>query len=124
EPHLEPYARRRLAHREQVVADREALRLHLGQRLQALGHREVDVAPARRSDVTRDTAAAPAEVVGGDDVAQQVEAELVLREGARVADPLALDRDRRLAEGLLQRDEAGRGPPVVHVATSRRAYAG
>src|SRR5206468_8390823 len=91
---------------------------------QTLRHREVDVAAVVGADVARNAARAPTEVVGADDVAQEVEAELVAREEARLANLLALDRHRRLPERLPDVDESRRSAPLAHVATSRRAYAG
>src|SRR5581483_7489134 len=122
-PHLEAHARGRPAQREQVVRDREALRLHLGHHLQSLRHREVDVASARGADVARDAATPPEQIVRRDDVREHLEAELVARVLAGLADALALDRDRRLAERFAFLDEAG-NRVVPHVATSRRSYAG
>src|SRR5436189_4922903 len=91
DPALEPGAWCALTQREQVVADGEALRLELGQHLESLGHGMHEVAAGRGSDVAGDALAAPAEVVGGDDVDTHVEAELVARVLARLADPLRLD---------------------------------
>ena len=121
--HLEPHPDGELLQRKQVVADGEALRLHLGKDLQSLRRREVDVAPVRRRDVTGDALAAPVQVVRSDEVAEHVEAELVACVRARFADARRLDRDRRLAERFLLVDEAGK-LAVAHVATCLRAHAG
>src|SRR5690348_14707165 len=123
-PALEARAWRSLAQREEVVADREALRLELGQHLEPLCHRMHEVAAARGADVAGDALAAPAEVVGRDDVDAHVEAELVARVLAGLADPLLLDRHRRHLGPLAVRDVAGNPRPVGHVATPTRSYAG
>src|SRR5439155_13040262 len=94
----------------------EALRLQLGQRLQALSRREVEVAPARGRDVAGDALAAPMEVVGRDEVDEHAEAELVARLLAGLADARRLDRDGRFTERFLLVDEAGQ-VAVLHVAT-------
>src|SRR5262245_30623942 len=77
DPALKPGAGRARTQREQVVADGEALRLELWKRLEPLRHGMHEVAARRRADVARDALAAPAEVVGADDVDAHVEAELV-----------------------------------------------
>src|SRR4029077_4690731 len=124
DPALEPYARRSLPQRQQVVADGESLRLELGQRLEPLRHRVHEVAAARGTDVARDADVGPAEVVGRDEVDAHVEAELVARVLARLADPLGLDRHSRHLGAVAVRDVAGHAAPVRHVATPLRSYAG
>src|SRR4051812_22161369 len=123
-PALQSGARSALPQREQVVADREALRLELGQHLEALRHRMHEVASARGADVAGDAFAAPAEVVGRDHVDADVEAELVARVLARLADPSRLDRHGRHVERAAMRDVARHAVPVGHVATPTRSYAG
>ena len=79
EPHLDAHAARGLAldEREQVVADREALRLALRQGLEPMRRGCVQVATPGGADVPGDAGAAPAEVVGRGDVREKVEALLV-----------------------------------------------
>src|SRR4029077_3293392 len=110
--------------REQVIADREALRLELGQRLEPLRHGVHEVPPRRGADVAGDTLAAPAEVVGRDEVDADVEAELVARVLARLADSLRLDGHGRHFGTIAVRDVARHAVPVSHVATPVRSYAG
>ena len=85
------------AQREQVVVDREALRLGLGQRLEALRHRPVEVAAAGGADVAGDALVAPVEVVGRRRCREEVEAVLVAQVLARLEEPRRLDDERRLA---------------------------
>src|SRR5207248_7886476 len=89
-PALEPGPRRAVPQREEVVADREALRLELGKRLEPLRHRMHEVAAARSAEVAGNALAAPAEVVGRHHVDADVEAELVARVLAGLADLLRL----------------------------------
>jgi hypothetical protein len=77
DPHLQAHAWCAAAEREQVVADGEAARLRPRQPLEPLRRGLVQVAPAGRADVAGDAFAGPAEVVGGGDVREEVEAELV-----------------------------------------------
>ena len=106
DPALQPRAGRPLPQREQVVADREAFRLDLGQGLEALRHRMHEVAAARGADVAGDALAAPAEVVGRDEVDAHVEAELVACVLAGLADLAGLDRHRRHLRAVPVRDVA------------------
>ena len=124
QPDLQPHARRTFLQREQVVADREALRLQFGQHLQSLRHRQVEVAPGRRADVAGDAFAAPAEVVGRRDVREETEVQLVAQVRGRFDELRRLDDNRHLAVLFLHPDEAGDLLPVGHVATDRRSYAG
>src|SRR5436190_2891358 len=77
DPDLQPHARRAGTDPEQVVADREPVRFWLRETLEALRRRLVQITAARRADVTGDTLCAPAEVVGGGNVREVVEAQFV-----------------------------------------------
>src|SRR6185312_16590782 len=77
DPDLQPYTRRSLAQRKQVVADREPLRLLARQALIALRRRLVQIPPRRWPDVARDAGLAPTQVVRRGEVGEKVEAELV-----------------------------------------------
>ncbi len=66
---------------------------------------------------------APAEVVGGRDVREEVEALLVAEVRARLDEPRGVDDERRLAVRLLRLDEAGHAVEA-HEATLRSSYAG
>src|SRR5215211_4184573 len=123
EPDLHAHARRALAHREQVVVDREALRLRRGQPLVTLRHRRVQVAPGRRPDVAGDAVAAPAQVIGRGDVREHVEAGLVPEVRARVDQRLRSDDERGLAVRLGALEEP-RHVAEVQDATPRISYAG
>src|SRR4029077_14976662 len=124
DPALEPYARRSLPQRQQVVADGESLRLELGQRLEPLRHRMNQVAAAGGPDVAREADVGPAEVVCRDEVDAHVEAELVACVLARPADLLRLDRHGRHLGAVPVGDIARHPRPVRHVATPLRSYAG
>src|SRR5262249_37609302 len=124
DPALQPRARRALPQPEQVIADGEPLRLVVGQHLESLGHRMHEVASARGPDVAGDALAAPAEIVGRDEGDAHVEAELVARVLARLADPPGLDRHRRHLGAVAARDVPGHAAPLGHVATPTRSYAG
>ena len=108
---------------EQVVADRESQRLRLRQPLVALRRGLVQVAAAGGADVTRDALRAPAEVVGGGDVREEVEAQLVTQVQRGLDQTRRVDDDRRLAVSLLNLDEPGY-TVVVQDATPRISYAG
>ena len=84
----------------------------------------MDVAAADRADVARDLLLAPAEVVGGGDVGEEVEAVLVAEERARLDEPGGVDDERRLAERLARLDDAGHAGVRRHSATPRISYAG
>ena len=93
DPDLQPHARRARAQPEQVVADREPLRLRLGQALVALRRQARSGRGRRRADVAGDAVRAPAEVVGGGDVGEEVEAELVTQVQRRVHQARRVDDD-------------------------------
>ncbi len=59
-----------------------------------------------------------------DEVDEHLEAELVARVRARVADVRGVDRDRGLAERLLLLDETGQRVVAHCEAASLRSYAG
>ena len=80
--------------------------------------------PDVRPDVARDLLLAPAEVVGGGDVAEEVEAVLVAEHGARLHEPRRVDDERRLAECLARLDHARDARVRRHSATPRISYAG
>src|SRR6266511_1397096 len=123
DPDLEAHACRPLPQRKQVVADGEAARLRPRQALEALRRRLVQVAPSGRADVTRDALAGPAEVVGGGDVGEEVEGEIVAEVAPRLRQARRVDDKRRLALGLTNLDEPGTAV-VVQLATPRSSYAG
>ena len=119
EPGLHAHAARVAADPEQVVGDREALRLRVRPPRVALRPGCVQVAPAARADVAGDARLAPAEVVGGREVGEHVEARLVAQVRARLHDPRRVDDERRLAERLAGRDEPGNGLVHAYSATPR-----
>jgi hypothetical protein len=98
-----------------VVRDREALRLGLGESLEALRAGRVQVAAGARADVAGDAAAAPAEVVGRGDVREEDVTLLVPEVLAGLAQAGGLDDERRLAVGLLGLEQ----PRNVQDATPR-----
>ena len=124
EPHLDAHARRLVVHAEEVVRDREPLRLGIRDAREPLRAGRVQVAPGGGADVPGDALLAPAEVVGRGDVAQDVEAVLVAQAGARLDQPRRVDDERRLAERLPRLDEAGNARVRGHSATPRISYAG
>jgi len=101
-----------------VIADGEAARLGPGQALEALRRRLVQVAAAWRADVTGDPFAAPAEIVGGGDVGEEVEAELVAQVARGFRQTGRVDDQCRLGLGLANFDEPGNAV-VVQDATPR-----
>ena len=101
-----------------MVADREALRLRLGERSEPLRGGEVEIASGGGADVAGDAAPAPAEVVGGGDVGEEREAVLVAEAGRRLDQPGRLDDDGRFAVGLANLDETGYSVPA-QLATPR-----
>ena len=66
----------------------------------------VEVAARRRADVPGDALLAPAEVVRGGDVAQEVEPLLVAEVRARLDEACRVDDEGRLAECLARLDDA------------------
>ena len=83
-----------------------------GQGLEALGHRQVEVAAGRRCRCTRRRPCpAPAEVVGGRDVREEVEPLLVAQVGAGLEQRRRLDDERRLAVALLDALDARESRP-------------
>src|SRR5581483_1847657 len=124
EPHLQPHARRAFLEPQQVVVHREALRLRRRQARVTLRAGGVQVAPGGGTDVAGDALLAPAEVVGGGDVREEAEVELVAEVEARLAQPRGVDDERRLAVRLLRLDEARDARVVVQEATPRISYAG
>ena len=106
--------------RQEVVADGEASRLEPRQGLEPLRRGQVEVAAGGGADIAGDALAAPAEVIGRDDVCEHVEPELVAGVQAGVAEPLTLDDHGRLAVRLACFHEAGHLRPV-HVATCLRS---
>jgi hypothetical protein len=123
DPRLQAHARGALSEREQVVADREALRLRLGKTLESLRRRLVDVATAGGGEVAGDTLAAPAEVIRRGDVGKEVEAQLATEMARRLDQPRRVDDERRLAMRLANLDQP-RGALEVQEATPRSSYAG
>jgi hypothetical protein len=101
-----------------VVVHREALRLRLRRALEPLRAGPVQVAPGGVADVARDPALAPAEVVGGGDVREEVEALLVAQVRARLDEPSGVDDERGLAVRLARLDET-RNAFVGQEATPR-----
>src|SRR5688572_19253042 len=99
---------------EQVVGDREAVRLRVGLRGEAPRAGLVDVAPAGIAPVAGHPRAVPAEVVGGAHVGEEVEACLVAEPERGLAQALALDDDGRLAVTLLLLDEPGNAVELRH----------
>src|ERR671930_1577341 len=123
DPHLEAEPRCARPQRQQVVVHRDALRLQLGDDLEALRRRPVEVAAGRRADVARDALLPPAEVVRRGDVGEEGEAVLVAEVERRLDEPVGLDGHRLLAVRLLLRHVAGHVLPA-HEATPRTSYAG
>ena len=123
EPDLNPDDRRARPDREQVVVDGEPRRLRLGRSCVPLSAQRVDVAAGRRAVVAGDLAFAPAEVVDGCDVGQEVEALLVAQVRARLDDPGRVDDERRLAVRVLALYQA-RYAFEGQEATPRISYAG
>src|SRR5581483_9959620 len=118
DPDLHAHAWRALAQGEQVVADREPLRLRRRQPLEALRRGHVQIAAPGGADVAGDGALAPAEVVGRRDVGQEAEALLVAEVPGRFDEPARLDDERRLAVRLAGLDQPG-DFLVAQLATSR-----
>ena len=123
EPNLNPDDRRARPEREQVVVDGEPRRLRLGGASEALRAQRIDVAPRRGAVVAGDLALAPAEVVDGRDVGQEVEALLVAQVRTRLDDPGRIDDQRGLAVRVLALDEPGYTFERQE-ATPRISYAG
>jgi hypothetical protein len=71
-----------------------------------LGAHGIEVAARAGSVVAGDPALAPAEIVDGRDVGQEVESLFVAEVRARLGDPRRVDDERRLAVGVLALDEA------------------
>ena len=90
----------------------------------ALRHRLVEVAPVARAEVAGDTRVAPAEVVGGRDVREEVEALIVAEVETGLDDPGGIDDQRRLAVRFPCLDQPGDGCVQAHSATPRISYAG
>jgi hypothetical protein len=92
-----------------VVVDREALRLRLGQLRETPRAGIVEISSLRGADVPGDVAgsARPAEVVGGGDVREEVEAGLVPKVQARLAQARRVDDERRLIVGIPSLDQPG-----------------
>ena len=123
EPDLDADGRRPFPDGEQVVVDREPRRLGLRRPRVALRAQRVDVAPGRGAVVAGDRALAPAEVVDGRDVGQEVEALLVAQVRARLEEPSGVDDERGLAVRILALDEP-RDSFERQLATPRISYAG
>ena len=107
EPHLDTQRAPVRRHAQQVVRDREALRLRQRDPREPLRAGHVNVAPRRRADVAGDLLLAPAEVVGRGDVGEEVEAVLVAQRRAGLDETCGIDDERRLAERLARLDDAG-----------------
>ena len=107
DPDLQPYTRRSLAQRKQVVADREPLRLLDRQALIALRRRLIQIPARRCPDVARDAGLAPAQVVGRGEVGEKVEAKLVTQMQRGINDARRVDDERRLAVLAEQLDQTG-----------------
>ncbi len=123
EPDLDPDDRRAGADRHQVVVDREARRLRLGSPRVALRAERVDVAAGGGPVVARDLVLAPAQVVDGRDVGEEVEPFLVTEVGACFDEPGRVDDERRLSVRVLALDEPG-DSLEGQLATPRISYAG
>jgi hypothetical protein len=102
-----------------VVVDREPLRLRLRCGARALGHRLVQVAAVGRPVIAGHADLAPAEVVRGRDVREEVEALDVTQMRAGLAYPGGIDYERRLAEREPGLDEAGDALVGTQLATPR-----
>ena len=109
---------------EQVVRDREALRLGGGEAGEALRARVVEITAGRGPDIPGHRLLAPAEVVGGRDVAQHVEAELVAQVEARLDDARRIDDAGDLVERLARLDDSRDALVGHYSATPRISYAG
>jgi hypothetical protein len=123
EPDLDADDRRSGADRQQVVVDREARRLRLRSPGVALRAQRVDVTARGGRVVAGDPSLAPAEVVDGRDVGEEVEAFLVTEVGTRLDESRGVDDERRLAVSVLALDEA-RDALEGQLATPRISYAG
>jgi hypothetical protein len=88
-----------------VVVDREARGLGLRRAREALRALRVEVAAGRGPVVAGDLAVAPAQVVDGRDVGEEVEAFLVAEMRAGLDQPGGIDDQRCLAVRLLALDE-------------------
>ncbi len=108
---------------KQVVVDGEALGLRLGSALQRGRAGRVEVAARGAPPVAGDGLFAPAEVVDGREVGQEVEAERVAQVEAGLDEARRIDDERLLAVCLLRLHHAGNGF-VDHSATPRISYAG
>ena len=111
EPDLDAHPRSALAQREEVVVDREALRLRLGDSRVALGARgaalaarEVQVAAGARAVVAGHAAVSPAEVVGGADIRKEAEALDVAQMQAGLDQAGGVDDEGRLTVLFLRLD--------------------
>jgi hypothetical protein len=123
EPDLHPDDGRASPDREQVVVDGEPGRLRLRRPRVALRAQRVDVAAGRGAVVAGDAALAPAEVVDGRDVGQEVEALLVAQVRAGLDETCRVYDERRLAVRVLALDEP-RNAFEGQLATPRISYAG
>jgi hypothetical protein len=123
EPDLDADDRRSGADRQQVVVDREARRLRLRSPGEALRAQRVDATARGGRVVAGDPSLAPAEVVDGRDVGEEVEAFLVTEVGTRLDESRGVDDERRLAVSVLALDEA-RDAFEGQLATPRISYAG
>ncbi len=109
EPDLHAHARGLVVDPEQVVGDREALRLRVGRASPALRAGGEDVAPVGCADVPGHAGLAPTEVIGRGEVDELVEAELVAQVDACLGEPGRVDDERRLPVRLALLDETGNG---------------
>jgi hypothetical protein len=123
EPHLNSDARAAVPQCQQVVVEREAPGLRLGELGETLRARDVQIPTVGRADVPGYAALTPAEIVGRGDVREEVEAELLAEVLARLDEALPLDDERRLAVRLPRLDES-RDVAVCQLATPRISYAG
>ena len=123
EPDLDPDDRRLRADRQQVVVDGEARRLRFRSAGVALCAQRVDVAAGGGPVVAGDLALAPAQVVDGRDVGEEVEAFLVTEVDARLDESRRVDDERRLVVRVLAPDQP-RDPFEGQLATPRISYAG
>ena len=123
EPDLDADDRRAGADRQEVVVDGEARRFRLGRAGVALCAQRVDVAAGGGPVVTGDLALAPAQVVDGRDVGEEVEALLVAEVRARLDEPRGVDDERRLVVRVLALDQAW-DALEGQLATPRISYAG
>src|SRR6187401_2364305 len=108
---------------EQVVVDGEAGGLRSRRSRKALRALRPEIAARGGAVVAGDLSPAPAEVVDGRDVGEEIEAPLVPEVRARLGHPSGVDDERRLAVRVHTLDEAGHAFEG-QLATPRISYAG